>query len=139
MISRLLKDASCRQTNFRARLPSSNDEGNVDASTLDSDLIVLDPRFSKSEWKELKKENKDPLNVEILRPIPDGDFELAPFGDDPTRCFKLGKGISEPTHAQLVACLRENADLFARAQLICPVSTPASLVIYSLLVVVLLL
>jgi len=51
--------------------------------------------------------------VEILRPILDGDFELVPFGDDPTRCFKLGKGIPESVQAQLIACLRENTYLFA--------------------------
>jgi hypothetical protein len=92
---------------------SSMDEGKTSASTLNSNLIELDPCFTKSEWKELKKEKKDPLNVEILRPTPDGDFELIPFGDDPTKCFKLGKGIPEHARAQLIACLRENADLFA--------------------------
>jgi len=46
--------------------------------------------------------------VEILRPIPDRDFELVSFGNDPTKCFKLGKGIPEPARAQLVACLKEN-------------------------------
>ena len=56
---------------------------------------------------------KDPLNVEILRPILDGDFMLIPYVDDPTKCFKLGKGIPEHTRAQLIACLRENVDLFA--------------------------
>ena len=93
MTSRLPKDASCRQIN--------------------SNLIELDPRFTKSERKEHKKEKKDPLNVEILRPIPDGDFELIPFGDDPTKCFKLDKGIPEHARAQLIVCLRENVKLFA--------------------------
>ena len=92
---------------------ASNDEEKVYASTMDSNLIELDPRFSMFERKEMKKEKKGPLNVEILRPIPDGDFELVPFGEDPTRCFKLGKGIPEPERAQLIVCLRENADLFA--------------------------
>jgi hypothetical protein len=69
------------------------DEGKTDANTLDSNLIELDPRFTKLERKQLKKEKKEPLNMEILRPIPDGHFELIPFGDDPAKCFKLGKGI----------------------------------------------
>jgi hypothetical protein len=50
--------------------------------------------------------------MEVLRPIPDGDFELIPFGDDPTKCFKLGKGIPELARAQPIACLRENVDIF---------------------------
>ena len=91
---------------------SSMDEGKTAASTLDSNLIELNPRFTKSERKELKKEKKDPLNVEILRLIPDEDFELISFGDDSTKCFKLGKGILEHARAQLIAFLRENADLF---------------------------
>jgi len=89
------------------------DEGKTFASTLESNLIELDPRFTKSERKELKKEKNDQLNVETLRLIPDGDFEQIPFGDDPTKCFKLGKGIPELVRAQLIACLRENVDLFA--------------------------
>ena len=89
------------------------DEGKTATSILDSSLIELDQRFTKLEWKELKKEKKDALNLEILRPIPDGDFELSPFGDDPTKCFKLGKGIPEHARAQLIVCLRENVDLFA--------------------------
>jgi hypothetical protein len=52
------------------------DEGKTAASILDSNLIEHDPRFTKSERKELKKEKKVPLNVEILRPIPDGKFHF---------------------------------------------------------------
>jgi hypothetical protein len=78
---------------------SAKDEGKISASTLDSNLIELDPCFTKSEWKELKKEKKDPLNVEIIHPIPSRDFELIPFGDDPTTCFKLGKGIPKLSRA----------------------------------------
>jgi len=89
------------------------DEGKTVASTLDSNLIELDPRFKKSERKEQKKEKKDPFNVEILCPIPNGDFELIPFGDDPSRCFKHGKGIPEHARALLITCLRENVDVFA--------------------------
>jgi hypothetical protein len=38
---------------------------------------------------------------------------LIPFGDDPSKNFKIGKELSELVRAQLIACLRENADLFA--------------------------
>ena len=88
-------------------------EGKAAVSTLYSNLIELDPRFSKSQRKELKKEKKDPLNVEILRSILDGGFKLITFGDDPTRCFKHEKGIPEPARAQLIVYLRENANLVA--------------------------
>jgi len=56
-------------------------------------MIELDSRFSKSGLKEQKKEKKDPLNDEILRPVPDGDFELIPFGDDPSKNFKISKHV----------------------------------------------
>ena len=91
---------------------------------MDSNLIELDPRFTKSERKELKKEKKDPLNVEILRRIADGDFKLIPFGDDPTKCFKLGNGIPKLARAQLIACLRENVDLFAWSEANMPDNDP---------------
>jgi len=80
---------------------------------LDSNLIELDPTFNKSDRKELKKEKNDPLNVEILRPIPDGDFELVPFGDVPSKSFEIGKELPELVRAQLIDCIRENVDLFA--------------------------
>jgi len=42
---------------------SSKDKEKVVVSLLDSNLIELDLRFTKSKRKELKKEKKDPLNV----------------------------------------------------------------------------
>jgi len=44
---------------------------------LDANLVELDPRFTKEDLKERKREKKDPLNVKLLRPIPDGEFEMA--------------------------------------------------------------
>ena len=76
-------------------------------------MVELDPRFTKEDLKEQKKEQKDPLSAKLLRPIPDGEFELVPFGDDPSKNFKIGKDLPELVKAQLIACLRENADLFA--------------------------
>jgi len=92
---------------------SANDKGKAAAGTLDTNLVELDPRFTKEDLKELKREKKDPLNAKLLRPIPDGEFELVPFGNDPSKNFKIGKDLPELVKAQLVACLRENADLFA--------------------------
>jgi hypothetical protein len=76
-------------------------------------LVELDPRFTKEDLKEQKREKKDPLNAKLLRPVPDGEFELVPFGNDPSKNFKIGKDLSELVKNQLVACLKENADLFA--------------------------
>ncbi|MCI81912.1 hypothetical protein A2U01_0103186, partial [Trifolium medium] len=47
------------------------------------------------------------------RPIPDGEFELVPLGEDLSRGVKIGIGLPDLTRKQLKACLRENADLFA--------------------------
>jgi len=38
---------------------------------------------------------------------------LVPFGNDPSKNFKIGKDLPELARAKLVACLKENADLFA--------------------------
>jgi len=92
---------------------SADDKGKAVASTLDEPLVELDLRFTKEDLKEKKREKKDPLNAKLLRPIPDGEFELVPFKNDPSRNFKIGKHLPELVKAQLVACLRENANLFA--------------------------
>jgi len=75
-------------------------------------LVELDPRFTKEDLKEQKREKKDPLNAKLFRPILDGEFELVPFGSNPFKNFKIGKDLPELVKAQLIACLRENADLF---------------------------
>ncbi|KEH16505.1 transmembrane protein, putative [Medicago truncatula] len=85
------------------------DKGKADAGTLDANLVELNPKFTKEDLKEQNKEKKDPLNEKLLRPIPDGEFELVPFGDDPSKNFKISKGLPELVKAQLVACLKENA------------------------------
>jgi len=91
----------------------AEDKGKAAASTMDANLVELDPRFTKEDLKEQKMEKKDPLNAKLLRPIPDGEFELVPFGDDSSKCFKIDKDLPKLARAQLVACLRENTDLFA--------------------------
>jgi len=42
--------------------------------------------------KEQQKK-KGPLNKYILRPIPDGDFELVPLGEEPSKNMKIGKEL----------------------------------------------
>ncbi|PNX97956.1 hypothetical protein L195_g022015 [Trifolium pratense] len=56
----------------------------------------------------------DSPSKEHRRPIPDGEFELVPFGEDPSRGVKIGTGLPDLARKQLKACLRENTNLFAR-------------------------
>ena len=58
-------------------------------------MVELDPRFTKEDLKEQKREQKDPFNAKLLRPIPDDEFELVPFGDDASKNFKIGKDLLE--------------------------------------------
>jgi len=91
----------------------AKDKGKAAANVLDANLVELDPRITKEDLIEQKREQKDPFSAKLLRPIPDGEFDLVPFGDDPSKKFKIGKDLPELVKAQLIACLRENADLFA--------------------------
>ena len=75
-------------------------------------MVELDPRFTKEDLKEQKREQKDPLSAKLLRPIPEGEFELVTFGDDPSKNFNIGKDLPELVKTQLIAYLRENANLF---------------------------
>ncbi|MCI64966.1 hypothetical protein A2U01_0086224, partial [Trifolium medium] len=45
--------------------------------------------------------------------IPDGEFELVPLGEDPSRGVKIRTGLLDLARKQLNSCLRENANLFA--------------------------
>lgn len=47
------------------------------------------------------------------RPIPDGDLELVPLGEDPTRGVKIRVDLPDLAKKQLKAFLRENVDQFA--------------------------
>ncbi|GAU10157.1 hypothetical protein TSUD_422430, partial [Trifolium subterraneum] len=78
------------------------------------DVVELDARTSKKERKQEKKAIKDDLLInENYRPIPDGEFELVPLGEDPTKGVKIGADLPDLVKRQLKACLRENAELFA--------------------------
>ncbi|GAU45012.1 hypothetical protein TSUD_88030 [Trifolium subterraneum] len=78
------------------------------------DEVELDARTSKKERKQEKKASKDDLLIkENYRPIPDGEFELVPLGEDPTKGVKIGADLPGLVKRQLKACLRENAELFA--------------------------
>ncbi|GAU19534.1 hypothetical protein TSUD_303470 [Trifolium subterraneum] len=78
------------------------------------DEVELDARTSKKERKQEKKANKDDLLIkENYRPIPDGEFELVPLDEDPTKGVKIEADLPDLVKRQLKACLRENAELFA--------------------------
>ncbi|GAU18714.1 hypothetical protein TSUD_80020 [Trifolium subterraneum] len=78
------------------------------------DGVELDARTSKKERKQEKRAGKDDLLIkENYRPIPDGEFELVPLGEDPTKGVKIGADLPDLVKRQLKACLRENAELFA--------------------------
>ncbi|XP_050876397.1 uncharacterized protein LOC127080113 [Lathyrus oleraceus] len=74
--------------------------------------IDLDCRIGLDETEE-GRFPKEPSLEHPVRPIPDGEFELIPLGDDPEKTVKIGKGLPEETREELVACLKENSDLFA--------------------------
>ncbi|MCI74047.1 hypothetical protein A2U01_0095311, partial [Trifolium medium] len=49
----------------------------------------------------------------IYRPIPNGDFEIIPLGEDPKKGIKIGTGLPDLVKKQLEDCLKQNAELFA--------------------------
>jgi len=69
----------------------ANDKGKVAVSILDANLVKLDPKFTKEDLKEQKWEKKDPLHAKLIRPIPDGEFELVPFGNDPSKNLRSAR------------------------------------------------
>ncbi|GAU20984.1 hypothetical protein TSUD_201330 [Trifolium subterraneum] len=68
--------------------------------------LCWEPGFRK---RKQEKAGKD----DLFRPIPDGEFELVPLGEDPTKGVKIGADLPDLVKRQLKACLRENAELFA--------------------------
>ncbi|CAJ2653236.1 unnamed protein product [Trifolium pratense] len=68
--------------------------------------VDLDSRTSKKEHKEekkLRKEEKedDEASKEHYRPIPDGDFEIVQFGEDPEKGVKIGRAERLPDEDDL--------------------------------------
>jgi hypothetical protein len=113
-------DAATKGLSYIGQLPSPSKKPKLTSLLPAPNVssIELDSRHYKKEHKEekkLKKEKKeeDEASRENCRPIPDGEFELVPFGKDPSRGVKIGAGLPELARKQLNVCLRENADLFA--------------------------
>jgi hypothetical protein len=73
----------------------------------------LTPGSPRKTSRNKRGGTKDPLNAKLLRSILDGEFELVPFEDNSSKNFKIGKDLPNLVKAQLIACLRENAYLFA--------------------------
>jgi hypothetical protein len=75
---------------------SSTSKSTADRPKLPADVssVDLDSRFSKREYKDekmLKKDNKesDEASKQNYHPIPDGDFEVVPLGEDPSKGVKI--------------------------------------------------
>ncbi|CAJ2663960.1 unnamed protein product [Trifolium pratense] len=117
--ARRVFNASSKGNEYIGQLPESKKSKATTSLPLpEISSIDLDSRFSKQENKDekkLRKEKKedDEASQEHRRPVPDGEFELMPFGEDPSRAVKIGTGLPELARRQLEACLKENADLFA--------------------------
>ncbi|CAJ2673127.1 unnamed protein product [Trifolium pratense] len=119
LTARRVFNASSKGNEYIGQLPESKKSKATTSLPLpEISSIDLDSRFSKQENKDekkLRKEKKedDEASQEHRRPVPDGEFELMPFGEDPSRAVKIGTGLPELARKQLEACLKENADLFA--------------------------
>ncbi|CAJ2674684.1 unnamed protein product [Trifolium pratense] len=117
--ARRVFNASSKGNEYIGQLPESKKSKAAASLPLpEISSIDLDSRFSKQENKDEKKLRKDKkeddeASQEHRRPVPDGEFELMPFGEDPSRAIKIGTGLPELARKQLEACLKENADLFA--------------------------
>ncbi|GAU18440.1 hypothetical protein TSUD_231770 [Trifolium subterraneum] len=102
----------CRM--FTAHFTTSRRHPKTVASLKAIVQVELDARTSKKERKQEKKTGKDDLLIkENYRPIPDGEFELVPLGEDPTKGVKVGADLPDLVKRQLKACLKENVELFA--------------------------
>jgi len=91
--TRCFVQANKSQSSVSQPSKPAEEKGKAAASILDTNLVELDPRFTKEDLKEQKREQKDSLNTKLLRPIPNGEFELVLFGDDPSKNFKIVKDL----------------------------------------------
>ncbi|GAU45100.1 hypothetical protein TSUD_183070 [Trifolium subterraneum] len=109
-------EAAAKNLNTVATPQKKKNEAKLPGANLISidDAVELYARTSKKERKQEKKAMKDDLLVkEDYRPIPDGEFELVPLGEDPTKGIKIGADLPDLVKRHMKACLRENAELFA--------------------------
>ncbi|PNX63454.1 hypothetical protein L195_g061635, partial [Trifolium pratense] len=83
--------------------------------------VDINARLTKKEHHEDKQKDLPVAKKKIYRPIPDGDFELVPLGEDPLKGIKIGTGLPDLVKKQL--------NCSPGAPQICPESTLRSLVI----------
>ncbi|XP_058766541.1 uncharacterized protein LOC131640151 [Vicia villosa] len=115
--ARRIFDASVKGLELIAPPSSSNKKPRAEdkfppedrQTTTDVSSVDLDARFTEEELKN--GEEPQPKTAHPIRPIPDGDFELIPLGDNPNKAVKIGKNIPDTPRKQLIASLRNNADL----------------------------
>ena len=104
-------------------LPSSSEESKplprVDTIDLDSCFSMVHMAAQRKKGKELMVQNEGSTSStghnkfsSHARPIQDGDFELVPLGEDPTRRVKIGVDLPDLAKRKLKAFLQENVDLF---------------------------
>ncbi|GAU32257.1 hypothetical protein TSUD_53840 [Trifolium subterraneum] len=106
-------EATSKNLNFVFTPKKKKEEAKLPGVNLinTEDAVELDARTSKKERKQEKKAMKyDLLIKENYRPTPDGEFELVPLGEDPTKGIKIGADLPDLVKRKLKACLRENAE-----------------------------
>ncbi|CAJ2666983.1 unnamed protein product [Trifolium pratense] len=92
--------------------PKKTEKKNPGVNTIGGS-VDIDARLTKKEHQEEKQRDLADAEKKIYRPIPDGDFELVPLGEDPLKGIKIGTGLPDLVKKQLIACLKDNAELFA--------------------------
>ncbi|CAJ2637946.1 unnamed protein product [Trifolium pratense] len=92
--------------------PKKTEKKNPGVNTIGGS-VDIDARLTKKEHQEEKQKDLAEAEKKIYRPIPDGDFELVPLGEDPLKGIKIGTGLPDLVKKQLIACLKDNAELFA--------------------------
>ncbi|CAJ2645722.1 unnamed protein product [Trifolium pratense] len=92
--------------------PKKTEKKNPGVNTIGGS-VDIDARLTKKEHQEEKQKDLTDAEKKIYRPIPDGDFELVPLGEDPLKGIKIGTGLPDLVKKQLTACLKDNAELFA--------------------------
>ncbi|CAJ2653385.1 unnamed protein product [Trifolium pratense] len=92
--------------------PKKTEKKNPGVNTIGGS-VDIDARLTKKEHQEEKQKDLADAEKKIYRPIPDGDFELVPLGEDPLKGIKIGTGLPDFVKKQLIACLKDNAELFA--------------------------
>ncbi|CAJ2659659.1 unnamed protein product [Trifolium pratense] len=92
--------------------PKKTEKKNPGVNTVGGS-VDIDARLTKKEHQEEKQRDLTNAEKKIYRPIPDGDFELVPLGEDPLKGIKIGTGLPDLVKKQLIACLKDNAELFA--------------------------